>query len=899
MGELQSLQPNGFAIAIEDRLFAAAAAAAPSSPLSSSSSSANPDPSLIGDDCWLRAVETTREILGRIQPTVVSERRREAVIDYVQRLIRGFLGCEVFPFGSVPLKTYLPDGDIDLTALCIQNVEDALASDVRAVLEREEQNKISEFEVKDIQYIHAEVKLVKCLVQNIVVDISFNQLGGLCTLCFLEQVDRLIGKNHLFKYSIILIKAWCYYESRILGAHHGLISTYALETLVLYIFHLFHSSLNNPLAVLYKFLDYFSKFDWDNYCVSLNGPVCLSSLPEIVAEVPDNGGGPLLLSKEFLRNCVETFCVSSKGFESSRPFPQKHLNIIDPLKENNNLGRSVNKGNFYRIRSAFTYGARKLGQILLLSTESIPSELKIFFMNTLDRHGSGQRPDVQDPVPVFSVNGSGPESSNFNDEKSTNVLRNSESHCINSNGTEEGSRCIPRDLLVEGIADIDVSGSEERISVQCNGMVEDSRISSLTPCDSEDGSSSRSQGQGDSDISSASCSEPETSKSVSASFSPLCVSQVPMENGEHGNESPIRSAGANSSVFDNKLSFRLPPSFSGDPGLVARQGPEETELASTSSVLSCRNHETPATAIRKDGFSIPNCVSYTSEDSCIDYREWDQGNGSVSCGTVTSFSDLNGEYESHFNSLLYALWCHEYVFYGPVPPFPSPLPSQFWSRHAFETVHRSLQLKRKMFPHMNANGIVQRPHFYSVNPQLLSGAAFGADEVPKHRGTGTYFPDMNHLAYRDRNISARGRAASPVAHGSVHRLNRDNSWTTAQSEKSPVDKGSNGPILSSRARPGPLEFFQASRTPSRCLPHGNNGFLVPSQKLEFGSLGQMSSDAPSELNRQAPFAPHSQVSSSVTSLTESPGPDQAANAERVSLQSYHLKDDTDFPPLSS
>lgn len=63
------------------------------------------------------------------------------------------------------------------------------------------------------------------------------------------QVDHIVGKDHLFKRSIILIKAWCYYESRILGAHHGLISTYALETLVLYIFHLFHSSLDGPLAV--------------------------------------------------------------------------------------------------------------------------------------------------------------------------------------------------------------------------------------------------------------------------------------------------------------------------------------------------------------------------------------------------------------------------------------------------------------------------------------------------------------------------------------------------------------------------------------------------------------------------------------------------------------------------
>lgn len=34
--------------------------------------------------------------------------------------------------------------------------------------------------------------------------------------------------------------------------------------------------------VLYRFLDYFSKFDWDNYCVSLKGPVSKSSLPDIV-----------------------------------------------------------------------------------------------------------------------------------------------------------------------------------------------------------------------------------------------------------------------------------------------------------------------------------------------------------------------------------------------------------------------------------------------------------------------------------------------------------------------------------------------------------------------------------------------------------------------------------------
>jgi hypothetical protein len=66
---------------------------------------------------------------------------------------------------------------------------------------------------------------------------------------YILQVDQKFEKNHLFKRSIMLIKAWCYYESRILGAHHGLISTYALEILVLYIFHLFHGTLDGPLAV--------------------------------------------------------------------------------------------------------------------------------------------------------------------------------------------------------------------------------------------------------------------------------------------------------------------------------------------------------------------------------------------------------------------------------------------------------------------------------------------------------------------------------------------------------------------------------------------------------------------------------------------------------------------------
>ncbi|KDP28501.1 hypothetical protein JCGZ_14272 [Jatropha curcas] len=351
---------------------------------------------VLDSERWLKAEERTAELISCIQPNEPSEERRNAVADYVQRLIKKCFHCEVFTFGSVPLKTYLPDGDIDLTAFSKnQNLKETWAHQVRDTLEKEEKNENAEFRVKEVQYIQAEVKIIKCLVENIVVDISFNQLGGLCTLCFLEEVDHLINQNHLFKKSIILIKAWCYYESRILGAHHGLISTYALETLVLYIFHVFNNSFAGPLEVLYRFLEFFSKFDWDNFCVSLWGPVPIHSLPEVTAEPPRKDGGELLLSKLFLEACSAVYAVYPGGLENQgQPFMSKHFNVIDPLRVNNNLGRSVSKGNFFRIRSAFAFGAKRLARLLDCPKEDIFFEVNQFFLNTWDRHGTGQRPDA-------------------------------------------------------------------------------------------------------------------------------------------------------------------------------------------------------------------------------------------------------------------------------------------------------------------------------------------------------------------------------------------------------------------------------------------------------------------------------------------------------------------------
>lgn len=60
------------------------------------------------------------------------------------------------------------------------------------------------------------------------------------------------------------------------------------------------------------------------------------------AEIPEDSGKDLLLTNDFLNSCLSMFSVPRD--KNSRGFISKHLNILDPLKEDNNLGRSVSKG---------------------------------------------------------------------------------------------------------------------------------------------------------------------------------------------------------------------------------------------------------------------------------------------------------------------------------------------------------------------------------------------------------------------------------------------------------------------------------------------------------------------------------------------------------------------------
>lgn len=63
-------------------------------------------------------------------------------------------------FGSVPLRTYLPDGDIDVSIFCEgKGLQDCWGERLQAALEKEAENPKAIFLIANVQLINAEVSL--------------------------------------------------------------------------------------------------------------------------------------------------------------------------------------------------------------------------------------------------------------------------------------------------------------------------------------------------------------------------------------------------------------------------------------------------------------------------------------------------------------------------------------------------------------------------------------------------------------------------------------------------------------------------------------------------------------------------------------------------------------------
>ena len=235
------------------------------------------------------------ELLAILRPTVAATLHRHSIIKYTAQHVKQTLGAQCFPVGAFALKTYLPDEWLRMSAFLCQGQEQLWFMKVNEVLckasnsEEEEEGKEEgkeennnkrrpkeegghEHVLSNVNFVNTgETRAIRCTVDSVTVDMTANNIEELYQTTFLEECDLVLGKNHLLKNSLILLKAWWLYESRVVTGSTILqtIPDFALSVMMLHIINKHHRQVHHPLQILAIFFNVYSKLDWAYEGVSM------------------------------------------------------------------------------------------------------------------------------------------------------------------------------------------------------------------------------------------------------------------------------------------------------------------------------------------------------------------------------------------------------------------------------------------------------------------------------------------------------------------------------------------------------------------------------------------------------------------------------------------------------
>ena len=131
----------------------------------------------------------------------------------------------------------------------------------------------------DVQHSKINVFKVSCMIDSHELDIVANNRSDLIFLAFLEEVSALVGQEHLFKRSLLLVRAWWSYET---AAYVGTpikhyLPDLALCVMLCAVFNQYHARISSPLQALCLFLAEYSGFDGNTQAITLQGLVPFKS----------------------------------------------------------------------------------------------------------------------------------------------------------------------------------------------------------------------------------------------------------------------------------------------------------------------------------------------------------------------------------------------------------------------------------------------------------------------------------------------------------------------------------------------------------------------------------------------------------------------------------------------
>ena len=206
-----------------------------------------------------KIIPFTDTIINFITPSTKSETSRKNILQYLKVVLKS-KNLEALETGTFSWKAYLTDSDIDIGFISSSstitttttnnknnlnkqnngsnnniinnnnnnknnnkndtkdnynnNTQDLMSVNELLCIESCKLNSTDHAtpSVRNVSFVSGHVKVVKCVVNNVTVDLCSLQRESLGAVSYFEALDRLIGNNHLFKRSLILIKGWCTYE---------------------------------------------------------------------------------------------------------------------------------------------------------------------------------------------------------------------------------------------------------------------------------------------------------------------------------------------------------------------------------------------------------------------------------------------------------------------------------------------------------------------------------------------------------------------------------------------------------------------------------------------------------------------------------------------------------------
>ncbi len=247
------------------------------------------------------------DLFRAISPSPTALSYRQSVLNFVSDLVKHALVARSFAVGGFALNAYLPDEDISLCTFLCRGQEPTWCIKVNELLykvsssrgcDRENKRGVSfspigcakgrgcsssnktDHHIHQLCYVNFinsyPFQRISCAVDNkVAVKVTANCLDDFVLYIFYEDVNRLLGRVHLFKQSILLIKAWWLYENRTYNGFKMMkhVNEATLLALVFAVVNVHHERLHTPLQVFAMFFHVYGTLSWEDFVIGPAGPV--------------------------------------------------------------------------------------------------------------------------------------------------------------------------------------------------------------------------------------------------------------------------------------------------------------------------------------------------------------------------------------------------------------------------------------------------------------------------------------------------------------------------------------------------------------------------------------------------------------------------------------------------